>query len=181
MLKPEQSGLYGLIAEFDDPNTAVAAARRTYEEGYRRINAYSPYPIEELSEAIGYHRNFVPLAVLICGVLGGLGGFALQSWASAIEYPINVGGRPLISIPAFIPITFECVILMASIGAFIGMLLMNGLPRPYHPVFNVPAFSRATQDRFFVCVKADDPKFSENQTRAFLLSLGAKEVSNVDE
>ncbi len=170
-----------MIAEFDDPNAAVAAARRTYEEGYRRINAYSPYPIEELSEAIGYHRNYVPLMVLICGLLGGLGGFALQSWASAIEYPINVGGRPLISIPAFIPITFECTILLASIGAFIGMLIMNGLPRPYHPVFNVPTFSRASQDRFFVCVKADDPKFSEGKTRDFFLSLGAKEVSNVDE
>jgi hypothetical protein len=181
MLKPEQPGLYGLMAEFDDPNAAVAAARRTYEEGYRRINAYSPYPIEELSEAIGYHRNYVPLTVLIFGLLGGLGGFALQSWASAIEYPINVGGRPLISVPAFIPITFECVILMASLGAFIGMLLMNRLPQPYHPVFNVPAFSRATQDRFFVCVKADDPKFSEKRTREFLQSLGAKEVSNVDE
>src|SRR5215475_2134223 len=181
MLKPEQPGLYGLIAEFDDPNAAVAAARRTFEEGYRRINAYSPYPIEELSEAIGYHRNYVPLMVLICGLLGGLGGFALQSWASAIAYPLNVGGRPLISLPAFVPITFECTILAASIGAFIGMLIMNGLPRPYHPVFNVPVFSRATQDRFFVCVKADDPKFSEKKTRAFLQSLGAKEVSNVDE
>jgi Protein of unknown function (DUF3341) len=180
MLKPEQPGLYGLMAEFDDPNVVVAAARRTYEEGYRRINAYSPYPIEELSEAIGYRRNYVPLVVLICGILGGLGGFALQSWVAAIQYPINVGGRPLISIPAFIPITFECTILLASIGSFIGMLLMNRLPQPYHPVFNVPAFSRATQDRFFVCVKADDPKFSEKKTRDFLQSLGAKEVSNVD-
>ena len=169
------------MAEFDNPNAAVAAARRTYEEGYRRINAYSPYPVEELSEAIGYRRNYVPLMVLICGILGGLGGFALQSWVAAIEYPINVGGRPLISIPAFIPITFECTILLASIGSFIGMLIMNGLPRPYHPVFNVPAFCRATQDRFFICVKGDDPKFSENKTRAFLQSLGAKEVNNVDE
>jgi Alternative complex III, ActD subunit len=181
MITQKVPGLYGLMAEFDDPNAAVAAARRTYEAGYRRINAYSPYPIEELSEAIGYRRNYVSLMVLIWGLLGALGGFALQSWTSAVNYPLNVGGRPLISTPAFIPITFECTILLASLSAFIGMLIMNGLPRPYHPVFNVPSFNRASKDRFFVCVKSDDPKFHEPETRAFLESLGAKEVSNVDE
>src|SRR5262245_62438746 len=114
MLKPEQPGIYGLIAEFDDPNAAVAAARRTYEEGYRRINAYSPYPVEELSEAIGYHRNYVPLVVLICGLLGGLGGFALQSWVAAINYPINVGGRPLVSIASFSPMSSESTRMLSS-------------------------------------------------------------------
>ncbi|HKX27826.1 MAG TPA: DUF3341 domain-containing protein [Blastocatellia bacterium] len=181
MNKQEDSGIYGLMAEFDDPSTVIAAARRTYEAGYRRINAYSPYPLEELSEAIGFHRNYVPLVVLICGILGGLGGFGLLAWTSAIDYPLNVGGRPLISVPSFIPITFECTILLAALSAFIGMLAMNRLPQPYHPVFNVPAFSRASQDRFFLCVKADDPKFSDPGTRAFLESLGAREVSNVEE
>jgi hypothetical protein len=181
MVKQEEPGIYGMIAEFDDPNAVVAAARQTYEAGYRRINAYSPYPIEELSEAIGYRSNYVPLTVLIFGLMGGLGGFALQAWTSAIDYPINVGGRPLISMPSFIPITFECTILLAALGAFVGMVLMNRLPQPYHPVFNVPAFSRASQDRFFLCVKADDPKFRAAETRAFLESLGAKSVSEVDE
>jgi hypothetical protein len=173
--------IYGMMAEFDNPNAAVAAARRTYKAGYRRINAYSPYPIEELSEAIGYHRDYVALCVLVCGLMGAVGGFVLQYWTSAIAYPLNVGGRPLLSIPAFVPVTFECTILLASFGAFIGNLLMSGLPQPYHPVFNVPAFSRASQDRFFLCVKADDPKFNAAETRAFLESLGAKEVTNVDE
>lgn len=180
MTKHEEKGTYGLMAEFDDPSLIVAAARRTYQAGYRRINAYSPYPIEELAEAIGFRRNMVPLATLVCGLLGAAGGFALQYWTSAIAYPLNVGGRPLLSLPAFIPVTFECTILLASFGAFIGNLLMNQLPQPYHPVFNVPSFSRASQDRYFLCVKSDDPKFNDAETRAFLASLGAKEVSNVE-
>jgi hypothetical protein len=173
--------IYGLIAEFDNPNAVVAAARRTHGAGYRRINAYSPFPIEELSEAIGYHRDYVALCVLICGIIGAVGGFALQYWTAAFAYPLNVGGRPYLSLPAFIPITFECTVLLAAFGAFIGNLMMSGLPRPYHPVFNVPSFLRASQDRFFLCVKADDPKFNATETRAFLASLGAKEVSDVEE
>jgi hypothetical protein len=173
-------GSYGLMAEFDSPSAVVAAARRTYGAGYRRINAYSPFPIEELSEAIGFHRDYVALCTLICGILGALGGFMLQYWTSAFDYPINVGGRPLLSLPSFIPITFECTVLLAAFGAFIGNLLMNRLPQPYHPAFNVPSFTRASQDRFFVCVKSDDPKYDEAGTRAFLESLGAIEVSNVE-
>jgi hypothetical protein len=176
----KEEEIYGLIAEFDSPTAVVMAARRTHVAGYRRINAYSPFPIEELSEAIGYHRDYVALCVLVCGILGAVGGFALQYWTGAFAYPINVGGRPLLSIPAFIPITFECTILLASFGAFLGNLMMSRLPQPYHPVFNVPSFSRASQDRFFVCVKADDPKFNLAETRAFLASLGAKEVSDVE-
>lgn len=168
------------MAEFDDPSLIVAAAKRTYEAGYRHINAYSPYPIEELAEAIGFRRNMVPLATLVCGLLGAAGGFALQYWTSAIAYPLNVGGRPLLSLPAFIPVTFECTILLASFGAFLGNLMMNRLPQPYHPVFNVPSFARASQDRYFLCVKSDDPKFNDAETRAFLESLGAKEVTNVE-
>lgn len=168
------------MAEFDDPSAIVAAAKLTYGAGYRRLNAYSPYPVEELMEAIGFHRNYVSLVVLVCGILGGLGGFGLLVWTSAVAYPLNVGGRPLISIPAFIPITFECVILLAAFGAFFGNIIMNRLPQPYHPVFNVPSFSRATSDRFFLCVKADDPKFNYGDTRAFLEGLGAKEVTDVE-
>jgi hypothetical protein len=180
LTKAGDEGNYGLMAEFDSPTAVVAAARRTYEAGYRRINAYSPFPIEELSEAIGYHRDYVALCTLICGILGALGGFALQYWTSAIDYPINVGGRPLLSLPAFIPVTFECTILLASFGAFIGNLLMNGLPQPYHPAFNARNFARASQDRFFLCVESDDPMYSEARTRAFLEGLGAIEVSNVE-
>ncbi|MCI0392257.1 MAG: DUF3341 domain-containing protein [Acidobacteria bacterium] len=168
------------MAEFDSPSAIVAAARRTYGAGYRRINAYSPFPIEELSEAIGFHRDYVALCTLICGILGAVGGFALQYGTAAFSYPLNVGGRPLLSIPAFIPITFECTVLLAAFGAFIGHILMNRLPQPYHPVFNVPSFSRASQDRFFLCVKSDDPSYNEAETRAFLEGLGAKEVSNVE-
>jgi hypothetical protein len=173
-------GSYGLMAEFDSPSAVVAAARRVYDAGYRRINAYSPFPIEELSEAIGFHHDRVALVTLIGGILGGLGGFALQYWTSAIDYPLNVGGRPLLSLPAFIPVTFECTILLASFGAFVGNLLMNRLPQPYHPAFNTPSFARASQDRFFVCIKSDDPMYSETKTRAFLEGLGAIEVSNVE-
>jgi hypothetical protein len=174
------AGNYGLMAEFDSPSAVVAAARRVYGAGYRRINAYSPFPIEELSEAIGFHHDYVALATLIGGILGALGGFALQAWTSAIDYPINVGGRPLISLPAFIPVTFECTILLAAFGAFLGNLLMNRLPQPYHPTFNAPNFARASQDRFFLCVKSDDPMYSEAKTRALLEGLGAIEVSNVE-
>jgi ActD protein len=180
LAKAGGEGNYGLIAQFDSPSAIVAAARHTYAAGYRRINAYSPFPIEELSEAIGYHRDYVALCTLICGILGALGGFTLQYWTAAFDYPLNVGGRPLLSLPAFIPITFECTVLLAAFGAFIGSLLMNRLPQPYHPTFNVPAFNRASQDRFFLCVRSDDPKYNDARTRAFLEGLGAIEVSNVE-
>lgn len=179
MTHSEPQGLYGVIAEFEEVNAAVAAARKVYQAGYRRINAYSPYPVEELSEAIGFHKNWVPLIVFIGGLAGCLGGFALEYWTSAIAYPINVGGRPYLSLPSFIPIMFECTILVASFSAVIGMFMMNRLPQPYHPVFNVPSFHRATTDRFFVCIKADDPKYNHAETTAFLAGLGAKEVSDV--
>lgn len=180
MTKQEENGIYGLMAEFDDPSAIVAAAKLTRGAGYTRINAYSPYPVEELWEAIGFHKNAVSKVVFICGLLGALGGLGLQIWTSSIDYPLNVGGRPLISWPAFIPITFECTILLAAFGAFLGNIIMNRLPQPYHPVFNVPSFSRATTDRFFLCVKADDPKFDYGKTRSFLEGLGAKEVTDVE-
>src|SRR5918993_1010215 len=172
--------LYGIMAEFDNPSDLVAAARRTYESGYRRINGYSPYPIEELTEAIGFTRTSLPLIVLIGGILGGLGGFFMQYWMEVIDYPLNVGGKPYNSWPAFIPITFECTILAAALAAVLGMLVLNKLPQPYHPVFNVPNFAMATRDRFFLAVEANDPKFDHAEVVALLKSLGALEVNDVE-
>lgn len=172
--------LYGLMAEFDDPTKAVKAARSAYEEGYRVMDAYSPYPVEELSEAIGFHRNRLPLLVLIGGIIGCVGGFSLCYWASAITYPLNVGGRPYNSWPAFIPVTFECTILVAAFAAVFGMLALNGLPQPYHPVFNVERFELASRSHFFLCIEAKDPKFDPEATRAFLKSLGPSEVTDVE-
>lgn len=172
--------LYGVIAEFEGPNELVHAARRAYEAGYRRINGYSPYPIEELSEAIGFTRTSLPLIVFIGGVLGGLGGFFLQYWIEVINYPLNVGGKPYNSWPAFIPITFECTVLVAAFSAVLGMLILNKLPQPYHPVFNTPNFALATRDRFFLAVEANDPKFEHGKVVDLLKSLNAIEVSDVE-
>ena len=171
--------VYGLMAEFQDPNELVAAAHRAYHEGYRRMDAYSPLPIEELHEAIGFGHTRLPLIVLIGGIIGGMSGFALESWASIIAYPLNIGGKPLFSWPAFIPIAFECTILGAALSAVFGMLALNGLPQPYHPVFNVPRFSLASRNGFFLCIEAGDDKFELGRTREFLESLGASEVTTV--
>jgi hypothetical protein len=167
------------MAEFDDPQTLVAATRRAHEEGYRRMDAYSPFPIEELHEALGQHHSKLPLIVLIGGIIGGFGGYGLQYWVSAIAYPLNVGGRPLHSWPAFIPVTFECTILVAALSAVLGMLALNGLPMPYHPVFNVPRFALASRNRFFLCIEAKDKKFDLEATRRFLETLEPQEVSTV--
>lgn len=172
--------VYGIMGEFDNPSELVAAARRTYEAGYRRINGYSPYPIEELSEAIGFTRTALPLIVLIGGILGGLGGFFMQYWMEVIDYPLNVGGKPYNSWPAFIPITFECTVLVAAFSAVLGMLLLNKLPQPYHPVFNAPHFALATRDKFFLVIEANDPHFSHNETKQFMETVGAKNVSDVE-
>ncbi len=172
--------LYGIMGEFNNPSDLVAAARRTYEAGYRRINGYSPYPIEELSEAIGFTRTSLPLIVLIGGILGGLGGFFMQYWMEVIDYPLNVGGKPYNSWPAFIPITFECTVLVAAFAAVLGMLVLNKLPQPYHPVFNAPNFALATRDRFFLVIEANDPRFNHDETKEFLDTVGAKNVSDVE-
>jgi hypothetical protein len=173
--------LYGVMAEFDNPSDLVAAARRTYEAGYRRINGYSPYPIEELSEAIGFTRTSLPLIVLIGGILGGLGGFFMQYWMGVIDYPLNVGGRPYNSWPAFIPITFETTVLCAAFAAVFGMLALNKLPQPYHPVFNAPNFALATRDRFFLVIEANDALFKHDGAVEFMNSLeGARNVSDVE-
>jgi hypothetical protein len=172
--------LYGVIAEFETPGDLVHAARKVYEQGYRRINGYSPYPIEELSEAIGFTHTRLPLIVFIGGVLGGLAGFGMQYYMEVIDYPLNVGGKPYNSWPAFIPITFECIVLAAAFSAVLGMLILNKLPQPYHPVFNVPNFAMATRDRFFLAVEANDPKFDHDRVTSLLRDLNALEVSDVE-
>jgi hypothetical protein len=174
-----QTGIYGLMAEFDNSTDVVRAAERVHDEGYRQMDAYSPYPIEELSEAIGFRTNRMPLIVLIGGLLGCLGGAALCYWVSTTAYPLNIGGRPLNSWPAFIPVAYECTILLAALFAVFGMILSNGLPQPYHPVFNVPRFALASRDHFFLVVESSDPKFDPVATRAFLATLGAREVTEV--
>jgi len=175
----KRTPIYGLMAEFDTPTDLVHAARRTYEAGYRKIDAYSPFPIEELAEAIGFHRNAVPLVVLIGGLVGCASGYLLQWWISTVSYPINVGGRPYHSWPAFIVVTFEMTILCAVLAAVFGMLALNGLPMPYHPVFNVPRFAFATKDRFFLIVFSTDAKYSSTGTRTFLESLTPRSISEV--
>src|SRR5258705_6402670 len=172
--------LYGVMAEFENPRDLVAAARRTYEAGYRRINGYSPYPIEELSEAIGFTHTSLPLIVFIGGVLGALGGFFMQYWMEVIDYPLNVGGKPYNSWPAFIPITFECTVLVAAFAAVLGMLVLNKLPQPYHPVFNAPNFALATRDRFFLVVEANDPQFEHETVVGLMKSLNAQDVCDVE-
>jgi len=172
--------IYGLMAEFASGDSLVQAARRAYEAGYRRMDAYSPLPIDGLAEALGFRHTRVPLIVLIGGVVGCVGGFALQYWISAIDYPVNVGGRPYNSWPSFIPVTFELTILVAAVAALLGMLALNGLPMPYHPVFNVPRFAQATRDRFFLCIEAGDPKFDRETTRQFLEGLNSAAVVAVE-
>jgi len=173
--------VYGVLAEFEDPTSLVAAAHRAHAAGYRRMDAYSPFPIEELHEAIGGHHTRLPLIVLIGGLIGCIGGFALQYWASTIAYPVNVAGKPLNSWPAFIPVTFECTILVAALSAVLGMLALNGLPQPYHPVFNVPRFALASRNRFFLCLEARDPKFDVESARKFLETLNPREVTTVSD
>jgi hypothetical protein len=171
--------IYGTMAEFDSATALVAAARKTHEAGYRKIDAYSPFPVEELAEAIGFHTNRVALVTLIGAIIGGLSGYLMQYWMSVIDYPVNIGGRPEHSWPSFIVITFEMTILFGGIAAVFGMLALNGLPMPYHPVFNVPRFVMATKDRFFLIVFSTDAKYKPAEVRQFLESLEPRSISEV--
>ncbi|MDQ4074990.1 MAG: DUF3341 domain-containing protein [Chloroflexota bacterium] len=172
--------IYGLVAEFDTPDELVEAAGLAYEAGYRNMDAYSPFPVHHLAEAMGFHRSHMPLITLIGGLIGAIIGYLMQYYISVLAYPLNVGGRPLVSWPAWIPVTFEMTVLFAAFGAVFGMLALNGLPQPYHPLFNVPRFSLASQDRFFLAIEATDPKFDFEQTWSFLESLGPDEISVVE-
>lgn len=171
--------IYGIMAEFETPTALLEAARRTYQAGYRKLDAYSPFPIEGLAEEIGFHHDEVPLVVLICAIIGGASGYLLQWWCSVIAYPINVGGRPVHSWPSFIVITFEMTILFGGISALLGMLALNGLPMPYHPVFNVPRFAMASKDRFFLIVFSTDKKYDPAATRGFLEGLQPRSIAEV--
>jgi hypothetical protein len=167
------------MAEFEDPTSLVNAARTAYEMGFRRLDAYTPFPIEELSDVLHLHKNKLPLIVLCGGVLGALTGYLLQYFVTVIYFPINVAGRPLHSWPSYIVITFELTILFGALATALGLLGLCGLPMPYHPVFNVPRFSAASRDRFFLCIEATDPMFNLQTTSRFLESMEAKEVSEV--
>jgi hypothetical protein len=174
-----RSLLHGVMGEFETPEQLLAAAKKARDAGYKHIDAYTPIPIEGLSEAIGFRWTAVPLITLIGGVGGGLTGFGLQYWCSAISYPINIAGRPLNSWPAFIPVTFELTVLGASIFAVVSMIALNKLPQPYHPVFNVERFAGASTDRFFLVIEARDAKFDLAASSRFLQEASAKHVTEV--
>ncbi|MGB7555134.1 MAG: DUF3341 domain-containing protein [Candidatus Korobacteraceae bacterium] len=171
--------IYGILAEFDSSTDLVYATKAAYAAGYRKMDAYSPFPIEEASEALGFHKSRVPLIVLLGGLLGGLSGFGLQYWINVISYPLNIGGKPYDSWPAFIVPTFEMTILFAGLSGVFGMFALNGLPMPYHPLFNVDRFSAVTRDKFFLCVEAADPKFDLVDTMRFMESLKPLSISEV--
>jgi len=171
--------LYGIMAEFREPEQLLAATRAAYEAGYRRMDAYSPYEVEGVAEALGFRKTRVPLVVLLGGICGALTAYGMQWYSAVFSYPLNVGGRPLHSWPAFIPITFELTVLFAALAGVIGMLALNGLPKPYHPVFNAPEFKLASQTRFFLCIEAADRLFQTSAVREFFLSLGPEKLMEV--
>ena len=173
--------IHGMLAEFDSPEAVLEAATRTSETGYRQVEAYTPFPVHGLTDALGQSPTRVPVVAFFSGILGALLGFGMCWYANVVSYPWNIGGRPPNSWPAFIPITFEVMVLCASFGAVLSMLGLNGLPQPYHPVFNAPVFERASRDRFFICIEARDPKYDSQQTRSFLESLSPLSVTEVPE
>lgn len=177
---PSAPKVYGMVAEFDSPERLLAAAKKARAAGYRKLEGYSPFPVHGLAEALDFNDNRLPWIIFGCGVAGALAGLSLQYYVSVLDYPLNVGGRPLFSWPHFIPVTFECTVLLAAFGAVFGMFALNGLPRPHHPIFNAPDFLRASQDRFFLAIEARDPMYDPKETRKFLDSLEPLSVSEVD-
>ena len=179
MSEPIRKPPFALMAEFHSSMELIQAIRESRQAGYKDLEAYTPYPIEEVWEELGHHRSWLPLIVLVGGIVGCLAGYLLQYWTSVVNYPINVGGRPLHSWVAFIPVTFETTVLFAAGAAVLGMFALNKLPMPYHPVFNVERFALASRDRYFLAIGAWDPKFDLDQTEKFLQSLDPHEVSLV--
>ena len=175
----ERVELFGLLAEFDSAEKLLRATRGAYAAGFRAMDAYSPFPVEGLSEALGSHTSAIPLIGLFGGITGALTGVGLQYWIHVLALPINVGGRPLDSWPSFLPVTFELGVLFSALSMLAGLLILNGLPQPYHPVFNVAAFASASRDRFFLCLEARDACFRREDTRRFLQQLGAHKVADV--
>src|SRR5215213_3825600 len=177
---PYRAHIYGLLAEFDGPERLVEAAEKVHQAGYRRTDAYSPFPVHGLAHALGLRKTRVAMLVLIGGIFGAIGGFFMQYYTAVHDYPFVIGGKPLNSWPAFIPITFETTVLCAAFAAVFGMLALNGLPQPYHPLFNVKSFAEhASRDRFFIAIESTDAQFNLAETRQFLESLGPKEVIEV--
>ena len=175
----ERPDLYGIMAEFTSPDALLHAVREARDAGFQRMDAYSPFPVEGLADALGFERTWVSPVVLLGGIIGGIGGFALQYWVSVMAYPINVGGRPLNTWPMFVPVTFETKVLVSGLFAVLGMLALNGLPEPYHPTFHVPRFQFATSDRFFLLIESTDPIFDYKLVREFLQALKPREVNDV--
>ena len=180
-VEEERGRTWGMLAEFETPEDLLQAARRAREVGYRRMDAYTPFPIHGLSDAMGFRPTKLPLLVLAGGLVGGAAALGMMWYSATIHYPINVAGKPFASWPMFVPITFELTVLCAALSAVFGMLGMNGLPMPYHPIFNAPRFAFASRDRFFLCIEARDPRYQEDDVRAFLGGLNAKEVAAVEE
>ena len=175
----EHGGLHGVMAEFETAQACVDAARRAAAEGFTRFEAYTPLPVEELNKIIHIKRTKLPMATLAGGLTGMATGFALQYWAAVLEYPMNIGGRPFASWPSFVVPSYELTILFSALTATFFMIIANGLPQPYHPVFNVPRFSLASSDKFFLVIEAEDPRFEPKRTSQFLESLGARGVYEV--
>ena len=172
--------LYGIMGEFRQPEQLLHAARAAYKAGYRKMDAYSPYQVDGVAEAIGFRKTRVPLVVLLAGICGALTAYGMQYYSAVLDYPLNVGGRPLHSWPAFVPIMFELTVLFAALAGVIGMLAMNGLPKLYHSVFNAPEFKRASQTSFFLCIEAQDHVFRADEVREFLLSLAPLKIVEVE-
>jgi hypothetical protein len=173
-------GPYALVAEFDSADTLLAAAEQARLTGYRKMDAYTPFPVHGLSEAIGFKDVKVPFSVFIGGLCGVTFGFSLLWYTATVDYPLDVGGKPFNSLPSFVPISFECTVLFSALTAVFGMLAYNRLPKPYHPIFNTPGFERASQDRFFLAIEAADPNYDSSKTREFLDSLHPLSVAEVE-
>ena len=180
-IEEERGRVWGVFGEFETPEELLRAARRAHEAGYRRMDAYTPFPIHGLSDAMAFRPTKLPLVVLAGGLVGCATALLMMWFSATIHYPINVAGKPLASWPMFVPITFELTVLFAAFSAVFGMLGMNGLPMPYHPIFNAPRFAFASRDRFFLCIESRDPKFREDEVKAFLAGLGAHDVEAVEE